>query len=198
MSAERMINGMHDRFESGIRQNAKDFVREDTAAGFVGTAVGEGAASAYLWVTGQPQPPGGDDFAIFGGGGDPTGMPGLDRGRRGSSGTVGVAKPDMPTSRAARREAMRKRNTPTSRSATSQRQGKNGRRQTVVEGQDGKPVVQTEHGKDKNHDFDHWHDGDPKIDPETGDMRTNRHGQIKDKNEGRSTSTFGDSDDLPD
>jgi len=92
------------------------------------------------------------------------------------------------TSRGARREAMRQNNTPTSRPTTSQA-GTEGRRKTVVAGSDGQPQVQPQHPADATHDKPHWHDGKPKMDDD-GTMRTNRHGQVKDQSEGRSTSTY--------
>jgi hypothetical protein len=92
------------------------------------------------------------------------------------------------TSRAARRAAMRTNGTPTSRPVISQ-SGPKGRRQTVVEGSDGRPRVQTQHPADGKHG-DHWHDGKPKVDPVTGEMRRNKHGQVKDQKSGRSTEEY--------
>lgn len=96
-----------------------------------------------------------------------------------------VAKETAKTSRAARREAMRKTNTPTSRSATEQ-SGSNGRRQYIVEGSDGKPRAISQHPADKDHPTPHWHSSTPKTDPITGDMLRNRHGQVKYKSGGPS------------
>lgn len=87
------------------------------------------------------------------------------------------------TSRAARREAQRKAGVPTSRSATSQSGGE-GRRQVIVEGADGKPKVVTQHPPDKNHANPHWHAADAKTDPVSGEVRTNRHGQVKYESDG--------------
>ena len=87
------------------------------------------------------------------------------------------------TSRAARRQAMRDAGTPTSRSATSQ-SGTVGRRQLVTEGADGRPRVQTQHPPDAHHPAAHWHDAEPKVDPRTGELIRNRHGQVKYKSGG--------------
>ncbi len=92
------------------------------------------------------------------------------------------------SSSAARREAMRKAGTPTSRSATSQ-SGKEGQRQTTTEGADGKPRVQTQHPADQAHPQPHWHDAAPKIDSATGEIRINNQGQIKYQN-GGTTETY--------
>jgi len=96
-----------------------------------------------------------------------------------------------PTSRAARREAMREAGTPTSRPTSSQTGGA-GHRQTVVEGPDGTPRVQTQHGADSQHPNPHWHDAQPKIDPATGQPRTNRHGQIKYEGQGSTAVEYKD------
>ena len=93
-----------------------------------------------------------------------------------------------PSSRAARRNSMRKNNTPTSRSATSQ-SGADGQRQTIVDGSDGKPRVQTQHAPDQTHSDPHWHDGTPKVDDD-GQPRLNAHGQVKDQNQGRTTTSY--------
>ncbi|MDX5364479.1 MAG: hypothetical protein LPJ91_10030 [Pseudazoarcus pumilus] len=82
------------------------------------------------------------------------------------------------TSRAARREAQREAGVPTSRPATSQ-SGKEGQRQLIVEGADGKPKAVTQHSADKDHANPHWHAADAKTDPVSGEVRTNRHGQAK-------------------
>jgi hypothetical protein len=81
------------------------------------------------------------------------------------------------TSRAARREAMRREGTPTSRSATSQ-SGSGNRRQYVTEGADGKPRVQTQYPPDADHANPHWHDAPPKVDRQ-GKPRPNNHGGVR-------------------
>ena len=91
--------------------------------------------------------------------------------------------------RAARRSAMRANNTPTSRPAIKQT-GKKGQRQYTTEGADGKPRVQTEHSADKQHPNPHFHDGKPKTDPRTGDILTNKHGQVKYESGGKSTVPY--------
>ncbi len=73
---------------------------------------------------------------------------------------------------------MRAEGIPTTRPALSQ-SGKEGRRQLVVEGADGKPRVVTQHPPDAQHPDPHWHAADPKVDPVTGQLRQNKYGQIK-------------------
>jgi RHS repeat-associated protein len=113
-------------------------------------------------------------------------VPGMGQGIKAARVTKETAK----TSRAARREAMRRTNTPTSRSATEQ-SGSNGRRQYIVEGSDGKPRAISQHPADKDHPKPHWHSSTPKTDPVTGGMLRNRHGQVKYKSGGPSVP-YGD------
>ncbi len=87
------------------------------------------------------------------------------------------------TSRAAQREAQRQARIPTSRSSTSQT-GPDGQRQHVVEGADGTPNVVTQHPPDSQHPNPHWHAAEAKTDPVSGELRTNRYGQIKYKPNG--------------
>ena len=94
------------------------------------------------------------------------------------------------SSRAARREAMRKTNTPTSRPSISQ-SGKEGRRQHVVEGSDGKPQIVSQHPADKDHASPHWHSSTPKTNPVTGEIMLNNHGQVKYKSGGPSVPYGG-------
>ena len=82
------------------------------------------------------------------------------------------------TDRAARRQAMRDAGIPTSRPAISQ-SGPPGRRQYVVEGADGRPRIVSQHPPDTQHPLPHWHAAPPKLDPRTGEILTNNHGQIK-------------------
>jgi RHS repeat-associated protein len=86
-------------------------------------------------------------------------------------------QPARLTSRAARRQAMRNADIPTSRPAASQ-SGNVGRRQYVVDGADGKPRVVTQHPADKQHPNPHWHASKPKVD-DAGNMRCNNHGQVR-------------------
>ncbi|WP_073477744.1 hypothetical protein [Desulfatibacillum alkenivorans] len=93
------------------------------------------------------------------------------------------------TSRQARRDAMRKNNSPTSRSADSQT-GSGDNRQYVTEGSDGKPRVQTHHNADAKHPDKHWHDAKPKVDPATNEPIKNKYDQIKYYNNGSSSSSY--------
>jgi hypothetical protein len=95
----------------------------------------------------------------------------------------------MATSRAARREAMRRTNTPTSRSFMEQ-SGKEGRRQYTVEGADGKPRIITQHPADKDHPKPHWHSSTPKVDRQ-GKIKLNTYGQAKYES-GGSSVPYGD------
>jgi RHS repeat-associated protein len=89
-----------------------------------------------------------------------------------------VRAADNLSSRQARREAERKAGIPTSRSATSQ-SGQEGQRQYVKEGSDGTPAVVTQHPADAQHDNPHWHAANAKVDPVSGEVRQNNHGQVK-------------------
>lgn len=106
----------------------------------------------------------------------------------GGGGDAPTADSKKVTSRAARRDAMRQANTPTSRSATSQSGGR-GRRQYTTEGADGRPRVQSQHPPDQKHPNPHWHDASPKLD-ESGLPRTNQHGQIKYEKSQSTTSEY--------
>jgi len=44
--------------------------------------------------------------------------------------------------------------------------------------------VQTQHPPDAHHPAAHWHDAEPKVDPRTGELIRNRHGQVKYKSGG--------------
>ncbi|NLF19664.1 MAG: RHS repeat-associated core domain-containing protein [Lentisphaerae bacterium] len=90
---------------------------------------------------------------------------------------------------AARRQAMREAGTPTSRAAVSQ-SGIQGRRQYVTEGADGSPRVQTQHLADRQHSRPHWHDGAPKIDPDTGGLLRNQHGEVRYRQQGSTTAPY--------
>ncbi len=103
--------------------------------------------------------------------------------------TGGSVRDLLRTSRAARREAMRRASTPTSRPATAQR-GEGGRKQYVTEGHDGKPRVQTQHPADEAHPDPHWHDASPKTD-EAGNPRENSRGEIKYQKSGSTTVPYG-------
>ncbi len=101
----------------------------------------------------------------------------------GKVGKATVQQGSKITSRAARREAQRQAGIPTSRAATAQ-SGKEGQRQYVVEGADGKPKAVTQHQADKDHANPHWHAADAKTDPVSGQTRTNKHGQLKYESDG--------------
>ena len=82
------------------------------------------------------------------------------------------------TSRAARREAMRRQGIPTSQQPLSQSKNASGREYTY-ETPEGKKSVQQQ-TKDSSHKGQpHWEAGNVKTDPETGDVRTNKYGRPK-------------------
>ncbi len=91
------------------------------------------------------------------------------------------------SSKAARREAMRQQNIPTSRPAKSQL-GSGDRKQYIYEGSNGENKVVTHHLKDKDHPNSHWHVADPRV--EKGVMRINNYGQIRYKEVGKSTVEY--------
>lgn len=98
--------------------------------------------------------------------------------------------PTGMTDRAARREAMRQKGIPTSQQPTSQ-SGRGSQRQYEYEttGPGGGRQTQavTHHPADKQHPKPHWHAGDARVDPATGQPIRNRHGQVKYHKEGSAT-----------
>ncbi len=85
------------------------------------------------------------------------------------------------TSRAARREAMRREGIPTSQQPISQSKNKSGReyRYEVPKAGGGKQTKSVQQQTmDRSHPGEnHWEAGTVKTDPRTGDIRMNQHGR---------------------
>jgi uncharacterized protein RhaS with RHS repeats len=98
--------------------------------------------------------------------------------------------PPLQSSRAARREAMRREGVPTSRPASNARPtpgapSTENRRQHVVEGADGKPRVVSHHEADEKHPNPHWHAAQPKLDDRRNILKGS-HGELKYRSDGSS------------